>query len=220
MYHDHLCKCSYERCCNFFSITNKRQQFKRFCSRRCKNSNCDLTSVKRRVTRRKNAKIRWHSSPEVRVKSNRYKSARYHALTDEQKRSFNKVRNDKYKEYRLAKHYERMSNDTHYLIRQKVSDRIRKALKNNYGQKSKSCAKFIGCSIPELREHLESQFQHGMSWDNYGAWHIDHIRPCSSFNLTNENEQSQCFHFTNLQPLWAEENLKKGARYDPSLRPV
>jgi hypothetical protein len=207
-------RCEYRRCCNFFSITNKRQQFKRFCSRRCKSNNSDLTSVQRRSTKRKNAKIRWHSNPEVRAKNNRLKSLRYHALTEEQKKAVNKVRNDKYKEYRLSRHYERMSNDTHYMIRQKVSDRIRKAIKNNYGEKSKSCFDYIGCSIPKLRKHLESQFYDGMSWDNHGNWHIDHIKPCAAFDLTNEDEQRECFHYSNLQPLWAKDNMRKGAKWD------
>jgi hypothetical protein len=207
-------RCEYRRCCNFFSITNKRQQFKRFCSRRCKSNNSDLTSVQRRLTKRKNAKIRWHSSPEVRAKSYRYKYLRYHALTNEQKRSLNKAKNDKYKDYRLAKHYERMANDVEYRLRQSISGRIRTALKNNYGEKSKSCLKYIGCSIPKLREHLESQFTQGMAWDNHGEWHIDHIKPCAAFDLSNEDEQRECFHYLNLQPLWAKDNIRKGAKWD------
>lgn len=215
-----LHRCAFKKCCNFFIINSKRQQFKRFCSRRCKSNNSDLTSVQRRLTKRKNAKIRWHSNPEVRAKNNLLKKLRYHSLSDEKKKAVNKARNDKYREYRLARHYERMINDTHYMVRQKVSDRIRKALKNNYGEKSKSCLDYIGCSLPELRKHLESQFTQGMAWDNYGNWHIDHIKPCAAFDLSNKNEQFECFHYSNLQPLWAEENLKKGAQYDPSNDPV
>ena len=52
-----------------------------------------------------------------------------------------------------------------------------------------------------------------MSWGNYGKWHVDHIRPCASFNLVNEEEQKKCFHYTNLQPLWAKDNLSKGSKY-------
>ena len=73
----------------------------------------------------------------------------------------------------------------------------------------------LGCSIEVARFHLECQFTKGMSWDNYGynGWHIDHIRPCASFDLTDSEQQKQCFHYTNLQPLWAEDNLKKGDKY-------
>lgn len=72
----------------------------------------------------------------------------------------------------------------------------------------------IGCSKNELFNHLESQFKLGMSWDNYGKWHIDHIKPCAKFDLTKESEQKKCFNYKNLQPLWAEENLSKGSKYD------
>ena len=66
-----------------------------------------------------------------------------------------------------------------------------------------------GTTAEEVRKHLEKQFQPGMTWDNRGQWHIDHIRPCASFDLTDPEQQKQCFHYTNLQPLWAEDNLRK-----------
>jgi hypothetical protein len=67
----------------------------------------------------------------------------------------------------------------------------------------------IGCSMDELKIHLSSMFKEGMSWDNYGKWHIDHIKPCASFNLSDPAQQKECFHYSNLQPLWAIENIKK-----------
>jgi hypothetical protein len=68
----------------------------------------------------------------------------------------------------------------------------------------------IGCSVLYLRGYLEGKFTEGMSWENHGEWHIDHIKPCASFNLLDENEKKECFHYKNLQPLWANENLSKG----------
>jgi hypothetical protein len=70
----------------------------------------------------------------------------------------------------------------------------------------------VGCTPQELKEHLEKQFKEGMTWDNHGmyGWHIDHIIPLSS--ATTEEELYKLCHFTNLQPLWAEENLSKGNR--------
>jgi hypothetical protein len=73
-----------------------------------------------------------------------------------------------------------------------------------------------GCSVHELCIHLESKFKHGMTWENYGEWHVDHIRPCASFDLLKVDEQRQCFHWTNLQPLWALENLRKSSRWNGS----
>ena len=78
--------------------------------------------------------------------------------------------------------------------------------------KSERTSELVGCSLLELRAHLEKQFQCGMSWDNYGKWHIDHIKPYIKFDLTKLAERQQCFHYSNLQPLWAAENLAKGGR--------
>jgi hypothetical protein len=64
-------------------------------------------------------------------------------------------------------------------------------------------------------QHLEKQFTEGMTWDNYGQWHVDHIRPMSSFNFTSldDPEFKECWDLSNLQPLWETENLSKGSRY-------
>jgi hypothetical protein len=71
---------------------------------------------------------------------------------------------------------------------------------------------FIGCSKLELKTHLESKFKDGMMWSNYGicGWHIDHIKPCSKFEFNNIEDIKNCFHYTNLQPLWAIDNIRKG----------
>jgi hypothetical protein len=61
-------------------------------------------------------------------------------------------------------------------------------------------------------DHLQKQFKEGMTKENHGLWHIDHIRPISSFDLTKPEQQIKCFHYTNLQPLWAKENLSKGSK--------
>jgi hypothetical protein len=64
-----------------------------------------------------------------------------------------------------------------------------------------------------LKGYLAGKFKDGMTWENHGEWHIDHIKPCASFNLLDEGEQKKCFHYTNLQPLWASENLSKGCKF-------
>lgn len=76
---------------------------------------------------------------------------------------------------------------------------------------SKTIVELTGCSVEQLRKHLESLWQPGMSWENYGfaGWHIDHKEPCASFNLFDESERRACFHFSNLQPLWAKQNFDK-----------
>lgn len=80
--------------------------------------------------------------------------------------------------------------------------------------KSAPALVLLGCSIDFLRTYLEKQFRPGMSWENYGykGWWVDHIKPCAKFDLTDPAQQRECFHYTNLQPLWWIDNIKKGAK--------
>jgi len=94
-----------------------------------------------------------------------------------------------------------------FKIRGNLATRMYQAIKNNI--KSLSTMFLIGCEIDYLMYHLQKQFKKNMNWDNYGKWHIDHIKPCASFDLTKESEQRKCFHYTNLQPLWAKINQQK-----------
>lgn len=71
----------------------------------------------------------------------------------------------------------------------------------------------LGYTISELRRHLEKQFSEGMSWENYGQWHIDHIVPCAAFDMTDKQSFQQCWALENLQPLWASDNIQKGAKH-------
>jgi hypothetical protein len=77
------------------------------------------------------------------------------------------------------------------------------------GTKSSGTINLLGCEIEKFKLHLEEQFTDGMTWDNYGEWHIDHILPVSSFDMSLPDQQKKCFHYSNLQPLWAEDNFRK-----------
>ena len=113
------------------------------------------------------------------------------------------------------RHMRKYNNDPLYKLRHNQRKRISTAFKRLAdGHKSMSTMRLIGCKQDELKRHIESQFLDGMNWDNYGtAWHVDHIIPISWFDLTNEKCQLIAFNFNNMKPLWAEENMKKGARY-------
>ena len=105
---------------------------------------------------------------------------------------------------------EKRKNDPNF----KIASNLRRRINNSLKQISKSKKTFdlLGCNIEQLWSHLEKSFKPGMTKQNYGDWHIDHIKPCASFDLTKLEEQSKCFHYTNLQALWAHENLSKGAK--------
>lgn len=111
--------------------------------------------------------------------------------------------------YHNAYRKERRRNEPLYAAYCDLRGRIRSLLTN--GRKSESSKKLLGCSVEQLKNYLESKFLPGMSWENRGlkGWHIDHIRPVASFDLSQPEEIARCFHYTNLQPLWAIDNLKK-----------
>jgi hypothetical protein len=117
---------------------------------------------------------------------------------------------NKHREKITKKYLERRKKDPVFKLLTTLRGRIVKVLKGN--SKSKSTQELIGCNIEQLWIHLEKSFKPGMTRENHGKWHLDHIIPCSSFDLTKPEEQAQCFHYTNLQPLWASENLAKGSK--------
>ena len=92
------------------------------------------------------------------------------------------------------------------LLRARMSTAIR------YKLKTGSAVSDLGCSIDFLKEYLKKQFKDGMSWENHGQWHIDHIKPLASFDLTDREQLIKACNYTNLQPLWAEDNFKKGSK--------
>ncbi len=102
---------------------------------------------------------------------------------------------------RMKKYLSNPINRVSYNLRRRLN------LALNGKLQSGTIVELLGCDIPTLKQHLASGFIEGMSFDNYGAWHIDHIKPCASFDLSKPEEQEKCFHYTNLRPLWAHDNL-------------
>lgn len=117
---------------------------------------------------------------------------------------YRKNHKEKLAEYRRK----RLKNDIQYNLSNRLRSRLNKIIRNE--QKGGSAVRDLGCSVSQLKKHLESQFLVGMSWDKLGKIHIDHKIPLSSFDLTDKNQLLKAVHYTNLQPLWAEDNYKKG----------
>jgi hypothetical protein len=122
---------------------------------------------------------------------------------------------------RLARHrawcleniQKKLETDLQFRIKTRLRGRIWMAVHKIYGEKT-STIDLVGCTMEEFRRHIESLWLPGMSWENYGrrGWHIDHRKACARFDLTDPEQQRACFHFSNTQPLWAWDNLSKGAR--------
>lgn len=128
-------------------------------------------------------------------------------------RNYQQTNKDRLRIYYLDRHYQRLNNNVHYRLLHNLRANITSAFDKRY--KSGKAIDLVGCSIDFLKKHLESQFKENMTWENYGkgGWHIDHRKPCCTFDLTDPIEQRKCFHWSNLQPLWEEENLKKGKKH-------
>ena len=111
---------------------------------------------------------------------------------------------------------DRYKTDVQYRLRRILRSRLRDSLKSF--TKFASAIALVGCSISELKSHLENLFTAGMTWFNAGSgkfqWSVDHRIPLSSFDMTDVEEQKKAFHYTNLQPLWSPDNLEKSAKLD------
>lgn len=125
-------------------------------------------------------------------------------------KKYRKENRDKIQKHNTEYERERKKFDPAFKLVKTLRSRLGSALKKQNATKNNKTMDLIGCSIAFLRGYLEAKFKEGMTWSNHGEWHIDHIKPCSSFNLLDEEEQKKCFHYKNLQPLWASENLSKG----------
>ncbi len=120
---------------------------------------------------------------------------------------------EEYRAYKRQYDARRLEDDLYRLVKN-IRTRVTKAVKGV--SKAGKYRELIGCSDEEFRDHLASQFQPGMTWENYAhdGWHVDHIRPLASFDLTDPEQQKAAFHYTNCQPLWAFDNLSKHDRWE------
>lgn len=150
-------------------------------------------------------------------KNNREKvllgSKKYHKSNKEKEAAYKKQYRAKpeVKKRASERDKQRAAEDPNYKLLRHLRTAVNGIIKRFGGKKSKRTMELLGCDIKTAREHIESKFEPWMTWENHGnlTWHLDHERPASLFDLTNEEEQKQCFHYTNLRPLAAIHNLSK-----------
>lgn len=151
-----------------------------------------------KIYRKKNREKRKEYNKEWIKNDPEYYNRYYHTHKQEARKSHKKYEQQRRKE-----------SGTFRMIKS-LRTRINQAIKNNI--KTISTKELLGANIGFVRRWIESQWEEGMSWKNYGyyGWHIDHCFPCSKFDLRQTYEQKICFYWFNLQPMWAKENIKKG----------
>lgn len=142
----------------------------------------------------------------AKLKIRRIEKKKEYALVSKAWREKNK---DQIKKFNRTYTANRYKNDPIFALKLNQRTRVRAILKND---KSAKTHELLGCSFEQLKQHIESLFKEGMTWHNMGEWHIDHIIPLAAFDLSKSENQRIAFNYKNLQPLWAIENLKKGAK--------
>lgn len=154
-----------------------------------------------------------HKAKKQRLKENNPDYFKNHYKKNkEKKQAYKKIYNTENRDIINERLRKRYHTDPQFRISQTYRNRLRSTITRGY-KKSKSLD-LLGCSISELKLHLENLFLPTMTWENYGTlWHIDHIVPCAIFDLTNESDQKKCFHYTNLQPLFAITTIIDGVEY-------
>lgn len=152
--------------------------------------------------------------------ANKRKRDKYYYSEHGQKRIKEKRYSEKTRKYNRDKMRQRRKNIV-FRLKANIRRSVYSSLKTRYCVKNNSTWKALPYTPQELKDHLEKLFQPGMSWDNYGEWHIDHIIPQSYFTFTSMYDPKflQCWALENLQPLWAKDNLRKGAKLPSNLQP-
>lgn len=139
-------------------------------------------------------------SPEEKAISKEKEKIRVRKWYEDNRERYNKTVRDRKKE------------NPSYHIACNLRKRLSTLLSLHKAKKSKQTLTLLGCSMEDFMKHLKDRFYGGMTFDNYGEWHIDHIIPCNKFDLTDPDQQAICFHYSNLQPLWAIDNRIKSDR--------
>jgi len=173
-------------------ITEKNHPNKSFCSRKCRDKHIQL---KNREEKEKEEKFCKNCGKLIIIDKNK---------------SFNTQVIKNFCCYKCRNNYyvtNKLKTDPEF----KLITILRRSINRSIIRKKQQTKHYLGADITTVRKHIESLFKDGMTWDNHGLWHLDHITPCKSFDLKKEEEILKCFNYKNFQPLWASENLRKSS---------
>ena len=209
-------KCNAEKDLKEFAVCSDNPKWRMGICRDCKRERDNEYSQRRNVKDRdkvnaRNARWVVENREKVLERKKKYNRENREELVKKQKEC-RKNKMEQYRKVARLRAERRRKSDINFRLKDVLRKRMRNALLGL--SKADRTMNLIGCSMDELKIYLEKQFREGMNWGNYGlhGWHIDHILPCCSFDLKEVEEQKKCFHYTNLRPLWAEENWAKGAQ--------
>ena len=177
--------------------SERNKQSQRIRNRRYKEAHKD--KIKRKARE-------YDSLPHVKEKKRAHSRRRAELGLEKQRKS-----TPEYLAWRRAYDKKRLQENPNERLATALRIRLLQAIKG--AVKTGSAVKLLGCTVDCARQHIETQFKEGMHWGNYGEWHIDHKTPLSWFDLSIPEELEKACHYSNLQPLWREENISKGNRF-------
>lgn len=158
---------------------------------------------------------RWYARNKDRKRESvQHYREKYKKWYNDYQATYREVNKEKLREYSRKKDNHRYKNDVFYFLKKKIRNRTNDAIRAQLANKPCSFTESLGCDPEKLIMHIESRFQPGMSWGNRHKWHVDHIKPLSSFNLSDPEEFKKACHYTNLQPLWIKDNILKSDKYE------
>lgn len=188
----------------------------------CKTCYKAYTNIQHKVYYKKHRE-RLKAYSRIHYATNREKNKAYCKIYRKKHKAETKIYNKKYRQINKEKtriyDRERHRTDPKIKLSNNISNRVCQSLKGN--KNGRHWEDIVGYTLDKLKKHLEKKFTKGMSWNNYGQWHIDHEVPVSAFNFTKPEHRDfkRCWALKNLQPLWAEENQSKNAKIDKHFQP-
>ena len=187
-------------------LIEKKRAYMREYARKRRANDIDFLEKNREAGRKSQAKRRASKKDTTQLwrEKNKEKIAEYN-------KNYRKENRVKLVKVACERAKQKRKTDPVFVLMRRERVRVYDALKGI--RKAARTETLLGCSYEFFRGYIEGKFVDGMNWENIGNWHIDHIRPLASFDLTNPEQQKLAFHYTNQQPLWAIDNLRKGAKY-------
>jgi len=155
----------------------------------------------------KKQKAVYRSKLENKLKATKYNREYWEKHKEIDKEKY-KLKREKYKEKRNLLRREKYKNNVHYNIEHRYRTRVQSLLRHHKFPGERNFD-YLGCTKKDFIQYIETFFNEKINWNNKNEWHLDHILPCCSFDLSKEEDKKKCFHYTNLRPLLAKDNREK-----------
>ena len=197
-------RCKVEKSCSEFSRDRAKKD-----GLYCQCKECNKKYNQANADWRREYMKKWHEENAEKVKKYRQENAEN---LSEKKKKYQQENADKIKGYRKKYDKNRRNSDPLFRMIYNLRRRLSSYCRAIKVKKSTRTKEMLGIDLAGFKSHIESKFQEGMTWENYGQWHVDHIKPISL--ARNEQDIVELNHYTNLQPLWASENIKKSNKYE------